>query len=291
MLLDEPTTALDVGHQQQVLELVDELRRDHGLTVVTTMHDLTLAGQYADRLVLLDDGQVVVDGPADEVLTEDNLARYYGARVRIIHDGGRPVVLPLRERHHDRRHRIPTEHQNPPSRRVSRRVVLVHTGDGKGKSSSAFGVVLRAVARDWKVGVVQFLKSGKWQVGEEKVCRDRLGVDWYAIGEGFTWESKDLTEDQAVAAEAWRHARAMIEAGEHRLVVLDEITYPMNWGWISTDEVRRRRCATGPSRSTSCSPDATRPRRSSTLADTVTEMRKVKHAYDTGVLAKKGIDY
>lgn len=98
VLLDEPTTALDVGHQQQVLELVDELRREHGLTVVTTMHDLTLAGLYADRLVLVDGGRVVVDGPADAVLTEENLARHYGARVRIVHDGGRPVVLPLREK-------------------------------------------------------------------------------------------------------------------------------------------------------------------------------------------------
>ena len=97
VLLDEPTTALDVGHQQQVLELVDELRHDRQLTVVTTMHDLTLAGQYADRLVLLDRGRVVVDGTAADVLTEDNLARYYGARVRIIDDGDRPVVLPLRE--------------------------------------------------------------------------------------------------------------------------------------------------------------------------------------------------
>ncbi|MEX2292965.1 MAG: ABC transporter ATP-binding protein [Acidimicrobiales bacterium] len=98
VLLDEPTTALDVGHQQQVLELIDELRRVHDLTVVTTMHDLTLAGQYADRLVLLDRGRVIVDGPARLVLTEENLASYYGARVRIIHDGGHPVVLPVRER-------------------------------------------------------------------------------------------------------------------------------------------------------------------------------------------------
>ena len=97
VLLDEPTTALDVGHQQQVLELVDDLRRAHLLTVVTTMHDLTLAGQYADRLLLLDAGRVVVDGPAEEVLTEANLASYYGAKVRIISDGGRPVVLPVRE--------------------------------------------------------------------------------------------------------------------------------------------------------------------------------------------------
>jgi iron complex transport system ATP-binding protein len=96
VLLDEPTTALDVGHQQQVLELVDELRSLHDLTVVTTMHDLTLAGQYADRLVLIDHGRVVVEGPAAEVLTEDNLASYYGAKVRIIHDGDRPVVLPVR---------------------------------------------------------------------------------------------------------------------------------------------------------------------------------------------------
>jgi iron complex transport system ATP-binding protein len=102
VLLDEPTTALDVGHQQQVLELVDHLRRAHRLTVVSTMHDLTLAGQYAERLVLIDQGHVVVDGPADDVLTEDNLARYYGAKVRIISDGGRPVVLPFRERTHER---------------------------------------------------------------------------------------------------------------------------------------------------------------------------------------------
>ena len=97
VLLDEPTTALDVGHQQNVLEMVDDLRRRHALTVVTTMHDLTLAGQYAGRLMLLDGGRVVVEGRASEVLTEENLARYYGARVRIIHDGGNPVVLPVRE--------------------------------------------------------------------------------------------------------------------------------------------------------------------------------------------------
>jgi cob(I)alamin adenosyltransferase len=184
---------------------------------------------------------------------------------------------------------IPTEHRNPPMRRVPS-IVLVHTGDGKGKSSSAFGVVLRAVARDWKVAVVQFLKSGSWQVGEEKVCRERLGVDWYALGEGFTWESEDLGEDQAVAAEAWRHARSIIEGGEHRLVVLDEITYPMNWGWISTDEVldvlRAR-----PEQVNVVLTGRDAPEALIELADTVTEMRKVKHAYDTGVLAKKGIDY
>lgn len=101
VLLDEPTTALDVGHQQQVLELVDALRRERALTVLTTMHDLTLAGQYAERLVLLDAGRVMVEGAAGEVLTEDNLARFYGARVRIIQDGGHPIVLPLRQERAD----------------------------------------------------------------------------------------------------------------------------------------------------------------------------------------------
>jgi iron complex transport system ATP-binding protein len=96
LLLDEPTTGLDVGYQQQVLELIDRLRRDHTLTVLSTMHDLTLAGQYADRLVLLDGGRVVSSGPAAEVLTEDNIARSYGAHVRVVHHDGQPVVLPFR---------------------------------------------------------------------------------------------------------------------------------------------------------------------------------------------------
>src|SRR3546814_15071436 len=95
---------------------------------------------------------------------------------------------------------------------------------------------MRGVARDWQVAVVQFLKSGAWQVGEEKVCRERLGVDWFAVGEGFTWESDDLTEDEAVAQAGWAHAKALIEQGEHRLVVLDEIPYPLTCGWIDTAE-------------------------------------------------------
>ena len=96
LLLDEPTSALDVGHQQDVLELVDRLRAANRLTVVSTMHDLTLAGQFADRLVLLDRGQVVVAGTPEVVLTEDHLARFYGATVRVIREGGTIVVVPVR---------------------------------------------------------------------------------------------------------------------------------------------------------------------------------------------------
>ncbi|MET0727845.1 MAG: cob(I)yrinic acid a,c-diamide adenosyltransferase [Acidimicrobiales bacterium] len=184
---------------------------------------------------------------------------------------------------------IPTEHHTP-ERRQQKSVVIVNTGDGKGKSSSAFGVVMRGVARGWDVAVVQFLKSGRWQVGEEKVCRDQLGVDWFAVGEGFTWESADLTEDEAVAQAGWAHAKALIEAGAHRLVVLDEITYPMTWRWVDTDDVVATIAGRPELVNVVCTGrDA--PAALIDVADTVTEMRKVKHAYDTGVLAKKGIDY
>jgi cob(I)alamin adenosyltransferase len=183
----------------------------------------------------------------------------------------------------------PTEDPRPEGMKTAPSVVIVNTGDGKGKSTAAFGVVMRAVARDWHVAVVQFLKSGEWRVGEEATAR-RLGVDWWAIGEGFTWDSADLTEDQAVTRAAWEHAAAVIRAGDHRLVVLDEITYPMNWGWIDTDEVvqviRER-----PSRVSIVATGRDAPAALVAVADTVTEMRNIKHAYDAGIIAKKGIDY
>jgi iron complex transport system ATP-binding protein len=98
LLLDEPTAALDVGHQQHALELIDALRREEGLTVVSAMHDLTLAGQFADRLLLLDRGLLAAEGPVREVLTESTIRRHYGARVRILEDErGGVVVIPTRD--------------------------------------------------------------------------------------------------------------------------------------------------------------------------------------------------
>jgi iron complex transport system ATP-binding protein len=96
LLLDEPTSALDLGHQQQVLELVDELRRADGLTVVAAMHDLTLAAQYGERIVLVDRGGIVADGVGSDVLTRERLESLYGANVRVVHDGGTPVIVPVR---------------------------------------------------------------------------------------------------------------------------------------------------------------------------------------------------
>lgn len=179
-----------------------------------------------------------------------------------------------------------------PVRAELRRVpslVIVNTGDGKGKSSSAFGVMLRAVARGWKVAVIQYLKSGKWNTGEEKIGL-QIGVDWWAIGDGFTWESKDLDETEAIAREAWKASKARIQAGEHQLVILDEITYPMNWGWISTDDVVDT-IANRPTHVNVICTGRDAPPALIDIADTVTEMTKVKHAFEAGIAAKRGIEY
>lgn len=106
LLLDEPTSALDVGHQQQVLELVEDLRHEHGLTVVSALHDLTVAGQYADRLVLLSNGRCVASGPPASVLTEHTIGEHYNASVRVLHDDrGGAIVVPTRAR---AGHAVPT---------------------------------------------------------------------------------------------------------------------------------------------------------------------------------------
>jgi len=177
----------------------------------------------------------------------------------------------------------------PPPRVNPRSLVLVNTGDGKGKSTAAFGVIMRAVARDWKVCVVQFIKSGKWKVGEEKVARG-LGVDWLKGGDGFTWESPDLDQSEGRARAAWRLAAASIKGGAYQLVVLDEITYPMNWGWIDGNEVvetiRNR-----PDRVNIVATGRDAPAELVEVADTVTEMVKVKHAYDRGIRARRGLDF
>jgi cob(I)alamin adenosyltransferase len=184
---------------------------------------------------------------------------------------------------------VPTDDPRPAELRRAPSLVLVNTGPGKGKTTAAMGVVVRGVGRGWPVGVVQFLKSGAWHTGEEKVCR-QLGVDWWAMGEGFTWDSADLTIDQAIAADAWRHAKALIQAGDHQLVVLDEVTYPINWEWIPIADVVAT--VTGrPAHVNVVLTGRNAPAELIEIADTVTEMVVTKHAYERGIRAKKGIDY
>lgn len=177
----------------------------------------------------------------------------------------------------------------PDGLRTARSLLLVNTGNGKGKSSAAFGVMVRGVARGWRVAVLQFIKSGDWKVGEETVGR-QLGVDWQALGQGFTWDSTNLDADKAHARDAWAIARGVIEAGEHDLVILDELTYLMNWAWIDSVEViDTLRNRPGHTSIIVTGRDASEAL--CAIADTVTEMREIKHAYNAGVRAKRGIDY
>ncbi|MGH2699206.1 MAG: cob(I)yrinic acid a,c-diamide adenosyltransferase [Actinomycetota bacterium] len=176
-----------------------------------------------------------------------------------------------------------------PKRVSARSVVIVNTGHGKGKTTAAMGTLIRAVARGWKVCVVQFIKSGRWRAGEAEISR-QLGVDWWTIGDGFSWESDDLDQSEAVARSAWEAAKEKVSSGDYHLVILDEITYPMNWGWIPSAEVAgviRDR----PAHVNVVATGRDAPAELVDIADTVTEMTKVRHAYDRGVRARRGIDY
>jgi cob(I)alamin adenosyltransferase len=177
----------------------------------------------------------------------------------------------------------------PAGGRSADSLVLVNTGNGKGKSSAAFGVMLRALARDWKVAVVQFVKSSEWKVGEEKMGR-QLGVTWHALGGGFTWDSDNLQHDIDLARAAWSVAAQVIADGDHELVILDELTYLCTWGWVDTAEVVAA-ISNRPRHVNVIVTGRDAPQAIIDVADTVTEMVHVKHAYDTGILAKRGIDY
>jgi cob(I)alamin adenosyltransferase len=168
-------------------------------------------------------------------------------------------------------------------------MLIVNTGDGKGKSSSAFGVMLRAVARGWDVIVIQFIKSDKWQTGEKQMA-EQMGVTWITGGDGFTWESDDMEATIQAARDAWESASDAIASGDYDLVILDEATYPVTFDWIDGDVVvRALENRPGDVNVIITGRDA--DPRLIDIADTVTEMRKVKHAFDAGIVARKGLDF
>lgn len=167
--------------------------------------------------------------------------------------------------------------------------LLVNTGTGKGKSSAAFGVMGRAWARGWTVAVVQFIKSEKWKTGERKLA-DHLGIEWHTLGDSFTWESTDMDETMARGRHAWEVSAAKISSGDYDLVILDEATYALKYGWVPVADmvqVLSRR----PRRTNVVVTGRYAPDELIAIADTVTEMVKVKHAMDEGIGARKGIEY
>jgi cob(I)alamin adenosyltransferase len=168
-------------------------------------------------------------------------------------------------------------------------IVLVNTGHGKGKSSAAFGVMVRGWARGWRVGVVQFVKGGKWKTGERKLA-DQLDIEWHTLGDGFTWESTDLERTAQLGRDAWAVAAAKLASGDYDLLILDELTYVLKYGWVPVDEVVEAIRSRAP-RTSVVVTGRDAPDELVAVADTVTEMRKVKHAYDEGISALKGIEF
>ncbi len=168
-------------------------------------------------------------------------------------------------------------------------IVLINTGDGKGKSSAAFGVMVRGWARGWTVGVVQFVKGGKWKVGERKLAEE-LDIDWQVLGDGFTWESTDMDETIAKGRHAWSVAAEKLASGEYDLLILDELTYSVKYGWVEVADVVEA-VVNRAERTNVIITGRNAPQELIDIADTVTEMTKVKHAYDKGIKAMKGIEF
>jgi cob(I)alamin adenosyltransferase len=171
-----------------------------------------------------------------------------------------------------------------------RPLLIVITGHGKGKSTSAFGMMLRSWARGYRIGVFQFVKSGKWKVGEHKAARELGGIDWEKMGDGWSWLSRDLEHSAELAREGWEEVKRRIEAERYEFVLLDELTYPINFGWIDgADVVEALTSRPGFQHVVVTGRDA--PEALVKAADLVTEVHKIKHPFDHGIRAQQGIEW
>lgn len=186
--------------------------------------------------------------------------------------------------------------------RRNRPLLAVHTGDGKGKSTAAFGLALRGWNQGFRIAVFQFVKSAKWRVGEQSVL-ERLGalhdetgdggpVQWHKMGSGWSWSRKAGTsEDHAAdAAEGWAQIKRRLAEQSHDLYVLDEFTYPIDWGWVDVDDVVET-LANRPGRQHVVVTGRRAHPRLIEAADLVTEMTKVKHPMDAGQKGQRGIEW
>ncbi|HMS75962.1 cob(I)yrinic acid a,c-diamide adenosyltransferase [Gordonia sp. (in: high G+C Gram-positive bacteria)] len=182
-------------------------------------------------------------------------------------------------------------------------VLAVHTGDGKGKSTAAFGMAMRAWNAGLSVGVFQFVKSAKWRVGEESALL-ALGevhaatgkgapVEWHKMGQGWSWlraNAGDADDHAAAAAAGWAEIARRLTEQTHDFYVLDEFTYPLDWGWVDTDAVVAA-LAARPGRQHVVITGRRAPRALVDAADLVTEMRKIAHPMDQGRKGQKGIEW
>ena len=167
-------------------------------------------------------------------------------------------------------------------------LLLVLTGNGKGKSSSAFGMIARSLGHGMKVGVAQFIK-GRSDTGEEAFFSQHPRVTWHVLGEGFTWDTQDLAHDKKTAEKGWEVVREMLKDSSYDLIVLDELTYPLSYKWLEMNRVLADLKARPPMQHVVITG---RGALSALIeaADTVTELMDKKHAFRDGIQAQKGID-
>lgn len=168
-------------------------------------------------------------------------------------------------------------------------LLIVNTGPGKGKSTAAFGLLVRALGHGWKVGVVQFGKGG-WESGERKVLEGLPGVSWHTLGEGFTWETQDRARDVAAAEAAWARARQLMDDPAIRLLVLDELNIALRYEHLPLHDVVAALEARRPDLTVVVTGRNAKPELIA-AADCVTEMTAVKHHFAAGVKAQAGIEF
>lgn len=176
------------------------------------------------------------------------------------------------------------------AKKKRRGLVLVHTGKGKGKSSSAFGVVFRAAGWGMKALVIQYIK-GKWRTGEERAAEKFENIEWHAMGDGFTWDTENPEQDRATSRKIWEFSKEKIVTGDYDLVVLDEINYCCGYGWIDGEEIATFINDEKPEETHLILTGRDAAPEVIAVADTVTTMEPTKHAFEKGIKAAKGIEF
>jgi cob(I)alamin adenosyltransferase len=169
-------------------------------------------------------------------------------------------------------------------------LLIVNTGNGKGKTTASLGMVLRAWGRGFKICVIQFIKVETGQWGEVRAA-EKLGLEWHVSGDGFTWLSKDIDETTARARHGWQIAQEKISSGAYDLIVLDEFTYPLKYGWLETTEVIEWLKANRPPTLHLVITGRDAPAELIESADLVTEMNVIKHPYERGIKGQPGVEF
>ncbi len=175
-------------------------------------------------------------------------------------------------------------------KRAKKGLIIVNTGHGKGKTTAALGVLLRAWGQGMRPCVVQFIKHERGNWGEIKAAR-QLGIEWHRMGDGFTWLAKDMDETVAKAGHAWALAQEKIASGDYDLIILDEFTYPLKFGWLDVAEVITWLQEHKPPKLHLIITGRDAPQKLVAFADLVTEMLKIKHPFDQDIQAQPGIEF